>query len=325
MPVVNLPAQRSHSVINPSHISLGQAPFLLTLAAALVGPIALLTLVVSFTRNYKSSSCSVLAEVRAATATEEPLWLPKQSREINARRSIMPISRKPEISPIRDHRALEEEGTGSRHALSQSPSGRKIRQDEPDAVKADTCESRDLKARSSPPAPVTPPALSAKLFSFQNRRLSIAASSNGEFDPSYTHRLKSDSHSSPSSGSTTIAVSSTQTSSPISLQRSYTKLPAHDPFQPSLSTEAVMGDDLSTFSPSSFPSSSPILPLAPHASLESGEIDVTSGIIPVMDHSGADWKRHTRVYGGGVCLACMASGDHDGGFYGDNVPLDQRR
>lgn len=45
-----------------------------------------------------------------------------------------------------------------------------------------------------------------------------------------------------------------------------------------------------------------------------------------MDDSGAGWKRHTRVYGGGVCLACLASGgNHGGGFYGENVPLDQRR
>ncbi|KAL8366355.1 hypothetical protein RB595_004907 [Gaeumannomyces hyphopodioides] len=40
------------------------------------------------------------------------------------------------------------------------------------------------------------------------------------------------------------------------------------------------------------------------------------------DESGASWKRHTRVHDGGVCLACLANG---GGFYGDTVPLEERR
>ncbi|KAL8334464.1 hypothetical protein RB598_008965 [Gaeumannomyces tritici] len=40
------------------------------------------------------------------------------------------------------------------------------------------------------------------------------------------------------------------------------------------------------------------------------------------DESSASWKRHTRVHDGGVCLACLANG---GGFYGDTVPLEERR
>jgi hypothetical protein len=48
-------------------------------------------------------------------------------------------------------------------------------------------------------------------------------------------------------------------------------------------------------------------------------------IISVMDDAGHGWKRHTRVYGGGVCLACVAAGDREGGFYGDTVPLSERR
>jgi len=39
--------------------------------------------------------------------------------------------------------------------------------------------------------------------------------------------------------------------------------------------------------------------------------------------AGTGWTRHTRVYGGGVCLACMAAGG--GGFYGDRVPPEHKR
>lgn len=57
---------------------------------------------------------------------------------------------------------------------------------------------------------------------------------------------------------------------------------------------------------------------------ETGEIDLQGEIISVMDDAGHGWKRHTRVYGGGVCLACVAAGGQ-GGFYGDKVPMEERR
>ncbi|KLU89797.1 hypothetical protein MAPG_08766 [Magnaporthiopsis poae ATCC 64411] len=45
-------------------------------------------------------------------------------------------------------------------------------------------------------------------------------------------------------------------------------------------------------------------------------------IASIDDEASASWKRHTRVHDGGVCLACLANG---GGFYGDTVPLEERR
>lgn len=62
--------------------------------------------------------------------------------------------------------------------------------------------------------------------------------------------------------------------------------------------------------------------------LSQQEIDLQGEIISVMDDAGHGWKRHTRVYGGGVCLACVAAAGRDGvqgGFYGDKVPLEDRR
>ena len=98
-----------------------------------------------------------------------------------------------------------------------------------------------------------------------------------------------------------------------------------------------------TFSPSSYPPSSPLLPPPPPVNdapseyvfvggpggpgvfLEEREIDIHDEIISVMDEEGHGWKRHTRVYGGnGACLACLSSEDQ-GGFYGDKVPLADRR
>ncbi|ERT00396.1 hypothetical protein HMPREF1624_03767 [Sporothrix schenckii ATCC 58251] len=52
------------------------------------------------------------------------------------------------------------------------------------------------------------------------------------------------------------------------------------------------------------------------------------GAVPDVAAAGdGDWGGHTRVYGGGVCLACLAaeSSGGQGGEYGASVPMEQRR
>ncbi|KAI0537264.1 hypothetical protein GGR58DRAFT_354180 [Xylaria digitata] len=319
MPVVSVPVQQTHTVISTGPIPPEQAHFLFTFAGVLVGPIALLALFVSCSRRYKTSLGPVLVKGRSTMTTgERPL---KQSHEINSGR-IMSASRKSGNSPSGAHRTLNEDSLGRRRDQSHSPSTRQRYQDEPRTLKGSTDELRNLKARPPPAMPLTQPVLSTTFFSLQDRRSSVAASTHNDFDPTLTYGASSDIHS---PESTTTIVPDSRPSSSISLRKSYTKMLPIDPLQPSSSTGAELDDTSSAFAPSSFPSSSPILPLAPHAALHSKEIDVTGEIISVMDDSGAGWKRHTRVYGGGVCLACLASGGHDGGFYGENVPLDQRR
>ncbi|KAH8160386.1 hypothetical protein CIB48_g7867 [Xylaria polymorpha] len=323
MPVVSLPVQQPHNIISPSVNHLDQAQFLLTLAAVLVGPIAVLALVVLFSKKYKTSSCPVLVEVHAMTTTGDWVRLPKQSRELNTRTTTMSVSRKSEIPPFEATESLGEDSLGGRRDLSQSPESRQERTEESGIPKTDTDDSRNLKARPPPAMPLTPPAPSSTYLSFQDRRLSIAASTHGDFDPTLTQGGASGINS---PESTTTVVPNVRASSPISMRKSYTKIFPLDPLQPNPSTGGEAEETSSAFAPSSFPSSSPILPLAPHAALESREIGVSGEIVSVMDDSGAGWKRHTRVYGGGVCLACLASGgNHGGGFYGENVPLDQRR
>ncbi|KAI0101727.1 hypothetical protein GGR51DRAFT_309401 [Nemania sp. FL0031] len=321
MPAVTVSVQQTRQLTSLSLVPLDQAQFLLTLAAALVGPISLLALAVSFSRKYKTSRHPALAKVRAVTTTREWFDHPKQSREPNAGNAIMSVNRKSESTLYGAQATFDGEGLGSGRDLSQSPSSRQKRQEELGVPKTDTDEFRNLEALPPPPMPLTPPTLSTTSFSLQDRRLSVAASTNGDFDPTLAHETTPDINS-PSS--TASILSNVKASSPIPLRKSYTKVLPLDP-QSSSSIETELEDTSSPFAPSSFPSSSPILPLAPHAALDSREIGVTGEIVSVMDDSGAGWKRHTRVYGGGVCLACMASGDSHGGFYGENVPLDQRR
>ncbi|KAI1747277.1 hypothetical protein F4782DRAFT_444995 [Xylaria castorea] len=323
MPVVSLPVQQTHKIISPSINHLDQAQFLLTLAAALVGPIAVLALVVSFGKKYKTSTHPVLVEVRAMTTTGDWACYPKQSREPRQGTITMSVSHKSEIPPFEAPDTLDKDGLRGRHDLSQSSKNGQERTEEPGTLEPDTDDLPDLKARPPTPMPLTPPVLSTTFFSFQDRRLSVSASINGDFDPSLTREGNSDINS---PESTTTIVPNIRALSPISMRKSYTKILPLDPLQPTCSKEAGMENTSSAFAPSSFPSSNPILPLAPHAALESKEIDVSGEIVSVTDDSGAGWKRHTRVYGGGVCLACLASGgNHGGGIYGENVPLDQRR
>ncbi|ROV96072.1 hypothetical protein VPNG_09143 [Cytospora leucostoma] len=60
-----------------------------------------------------------------------------------------------------------------------------------------------------------------------------------------------------------------------------------------------------------------------HSHDGSGPADVQGGSNNSFDDSSTCWKRHTRVYGGGVCLACAAAGG--GGFYGARVRPEDKR
>jgi hypothetical protein len=185
---------------------------------------------------------------------------------------------------------------------------------------------------------------------FEDRRRDYATSVPPALDLGFIHQPNPDYGA--SATSTDALSSSPQTALPR--RRSYTRSVPIGILNADLSTEtdtaAASEGTLvhNPFAPSSHPQASPLLPPPPPDHYDNNlptappeykfvggpggpgvEIDVQGEIISVVDDAGHGWKRHTRVYGGGVCLACLAAaeryGPGQGGFYGDKVPLEDRR
>lgn len=181
----------------------------------------------------------------------------------------------------------------------------------------------DIMARSfarRPPAPpLTPPEPSTNIFSPYDRPRSRHSFIH-QPNPDYT---------------STSAPSSPPPATPK--RRTYSKtmpigIPTPQNSSLGASAEPLFATaDGTNFSPSSYPPTSPLLPPAPPGTQHSPQeedgrdVHVKGEIISSLDHEGAGWTRHTRVYGGGVCLACAAAGNHEGGFYGKNVTPEEMR
>jgi hypothetical protein len=187
--------------------------------------------------------------------------------------------------------------------------------------------------RPPPPPPLTPPNLSTNAFPFDTRRTFHAGPLRfpTDLDGSFIHQPNPDYMSATDSASTSSATPGTSMSP---RRRSYTKtVPIGIPTPQqsnvdgmSIGSNTTSDSDL-VFSPSSYPSSSPHLPPPPpgHDSREvSAGIEVQGEVVSMTDDHGAGWTRHTRVYGGGVCMACAASGG-EGGFYGATVREEDTR
>ncbi|KAL4723638.1 hypothetical protein ACLX1H_009278 [Fusarium chlamydosporum] len=157
----------------------------------------------------------------------------------------------------------------------------------------DNVMPRHIIARPPPAPPLTPPELSTAVFTFEDRPRPGDDSFIRQPNPDYM-----------SSTANAVLPPSSGTAS-VTRRRSYNKtLPIGVPI-PQSSQGVSDAADLA-FSPSSYPPASPLLPPAP-PNAGTTEIGVQGEIIGVVDTEGAGWTRHTRVYGGGVCLACAAS------------------
>lgn len=190
-----------------------------------------------------------------------------------------------------------------------------------------------------PPPPLTRPTLDRTASAFQYPRLTDAPSGPQDLDTSFIHQtnLEHVGHTSP----VHIPTSSPSNATVIPRRRSYTKsvpVGIPTPGSSSSSSSATTVTSSAAFSPSSHRPSSPPFPSPPpvphgyqfvgghmgHHIADRGqhqdEIEVHGEIITVTDDNGDGWRRHTQVYGGGICLAC-----NEGGFYGPNVPLEDRR
>ncbi|KAI1808802.1 hypothetical protein F4811DRAFT_1137 [Daldinia bambusicola] len=313
MPAVNLPLQQTHGTLYTvpgTH---------LRLLFTCLGFTSLGVLLLVFKRRYKSQPPSYTSQLDTSSTTANRPWTSEKSRGIIFQNEVMSLKQPSGASQLGADGNL---GEGQKKYPTDMPRDRDTSEGHQGDTKAPVSTEAGMplifKSGLPPPPPLTPPTLLTGAFTFQDRRLSVAASTMGDLGTSFFHQPNPDYTLSHSPESSSTALAHDQDSPSIPRRRSYAKMlplgPAH----------ADSGHDGAVFAPSSFPSSSPTLPLAPHESLDSREIDVKGEIISVMDDSGAGWKRHTRVYGGGVCLACLASGNQ-GGFYGDNVPLEHRR
>ncbi|KAI1501314.1 hypothetical protein F5X99DRAFT_202480 [Biscogniauxia marginata] len=325
MPAVNLPLQLSSGNVTLRPVSEHQVRLLVSITVIILGLLLLSALLQLPRRRYKLPSDTPPTQVDGAVVGQQRLWLSEKSCGVNPSCNNMSSNQTFRESPPRADIDMGREQIGENGKENQEYDSR-----EGSLGGASSSPSIDLRIpghdKSRPLPPLTPPTPSTVPFGFQTRRLSIAVSATGDFENNSIHHQNPDYSLVSLSGSTSTALSNTRGLSSTPRRRSYTKALPLGPSQPGSAAEDENG--ISCFSPSSFPSSSPILPPAPHESLEPREINVKGEIISVMNDSGAGWKRHTRVYGGGVCLACMASNSNDdgqGGFYGDNVPLDQRR
>lgn len=196
-------------------------------------------------------------------------------------------------------------------------------------------------ARHPPPPPATPATLDKTTFALQNSKPPITASTPSMLDASTIHQPNLDSAGHTSS--VDITSPSPVDATAIPRRRSYTKSVAvgiPTPSSSSTPSTGITSTSSPAFSPSSYSPSSPTIPPPPplpegykfvgghlgHRTSGDGqhqdEIDVQGEIVSVNDDDGDGWRRHTQVYGGGVCLACLANG---GGTYGPNVPLEDRR
>ncbi|KAH8662793.1 hypothetical protein BGZ61DRAFT_368518, partial [Ilyonectria robusta] len=208
----------------------------------------------------------------------------------------------------------DEESTGGRLVIGLNWSSN----NNTDITGGDSSMRRPLMSHPPPAPPLTPPELSTAVFTFEDHPRPGGDSFMRQPNPDYIS----------STTGSELPPSSNVSSPPMPRRRSYKKtlpigglVPQTSPAGAAAASDAA---DL-TFSPSSYPPTSPLLPPAPPQA-EANDINVKGEIIGVFDGEGAGWIRHTRVYGGGVCLACAAlGGNHGGGFYGATVRPEEMR
>lgn len=246
--------------------------------------------------------------------------LSSQSRGISTTKFAMPTNQ----SSKTDRRKGGKKAR-PRHADNSSyghhQEGDAVRDGSPSGVPAEETMPPRFASRPPPPPPMTPLAIETEPFQFQERRYSDAVSISGDTATPFYQQQNPDYSAASSTSSTTAPVFQGYPTS--SQRRSYTQTLSFG--SPQDFSSADLDTSMPSFAPHSFPSSNPILPPPPHDSFSQDEVEVHGEIISVTDDAGMGWTRHTRVYGGGVCLACLASGGEEGGFYGPNVPLEDRR
>ncbi|KAK7917425.1 hypothetical protein PG985_011033 [Apiospora marii] len=243
-----------------------------------------------------------------------------QSRGISTTKSAMPTNQSSKTDRRKGSKKARPRHADNSTYWPQHESDA-VRDGSPSGAPAEEMMPLRFASRPPPPPPMTPLVIETGPFHFQERRHSEAVSISGDAATPFYQQQNPDYSAASSTSSTTAPVFQGY---PTSSQRvSYTHTLSFG--SPRDVSSAELDASMPSFTPHSFPSSNPMLPPPPHDSFAQDEVEVHGEIISVTDDAGMGWKRHTRVYGGGVCLACQASGGEEGGFYGPNVPLEDRR
>jgi hypothetical protein len=183
---------------------------------------------------------------------------------------------------------------------------------------------RQLITRPPPAPPLTPPELSSTVYAFEHRPQSQDSLIH-QPNPDYT-----------SLSTSSLASQADEVATSAQPKRLYYQRTI--PLGVPVTRQSSASESDLYLSPSSYPPSSPLLPPAPPANFaahpgtdEPGptrhDIQVHGEIVGVLDGQGVGWTRHTRVYGGGPCMACASAGraHGEGGFYGPNVMPEEMR
>ncbi|OAQ97789.1 hypothetical protein LLEC1_04098 [Akanthomyces lecanii] len=161
-------------------------------------------------------------------------------------------------------------------------------------------QQRRLLTRLPPPPPLTPPELSAAIFACNEDVDGFISQPNPDYMSATSSTPFEDAQHTPR-------------------RRSYLKTMT-------IGTPMLASADDAFAVPRFGPGSYPPSPVRGHEDdAPRRSVDVKGEIISVVNQDGEGWTRHTRVYGGGACLACAASGGQEGGFYGATVTPEEMR
>ncbi|KAK6839313.1 hypothetical protein PG987_005179 [Apiospora arundinis] len=325
MPAVSLPLQKVKTDVLALAIEYPSSTRLVTNLAFLV---VCLSLVVAYYFRFTSLNRSLLAQhlpgpqppAAQLDYLKRLFW--ERSRGISSSKPAMPSHQSSTKDRKKGDRRARRQDTGNPPYWDQQH-GDAVRGATSSGAPAEEKIPLVFSSRPPPPPPMTPLAVETGPFQFQDRQHSDAVSFAGDSATPFYQYQNPDYSGGSSEYSTAAPGYPGSSASPQ--QISYTRtLTFSDPQD--VSSAAELDTTMPAFSPISFPSSHPMLP-PPLDSYSEHEIDVHGEVISVMDDAGMGWRRHTRVYGGGVCLACLAAGGdgEEGGFYGPNVPLEDRR
>jgi len=280
--------------------------------------LVVLALYIASRQRIQRQSSNDYHNVVSEAVTQQRLWASEKSRGVSKGASPMPNKHSPQYPSSWHEDSLDRQRVTPQDTEPYGPMddmSKGIR-----GVASAPAQGWTVQNRPRPPPPLTPPVLSGGTVGFAGRPSQLSHSSVVDFDKNFFGLPNPDymlATSDSESATSSFQTQSDQSGTPR--RRSYTKVL---PFVPDQDRHGLPSH---VFTNTQDPGSG--LPSDHGMSMpDNREVNVQGEIISVLDDAGAGWKRHTRVYGGGVCLACLElEGKEGGGFYGANVRPEDKR